>query len=152
MIFSFSVICSVIKYHNNTIGIIIEIILQIILPIIYNIKKDTFNSKLLNILMPIIINLLLMLWQLNILFIRDIQELLKDMPTLISLALQIDYYIFLIITWMGVVQIMSTWGLWFFGKSLTQLKALKAKEEAKENPDKVYLARIEKEIAKKEGE
>ena len=48
---------------------------------------------------------------------------------------------------------MGWWtGGWFFGKSLTELEAMKAEELQKENPDKSLLEEIDKAIeAKKEA-
>lgn len=46
---------------------------------------------------------------------------------------------------------LSSWG-WFFGKSVTELKALREMELGKENPDKKLIAKIDEAIAKKENE
>ena len=123
-----------------------EIVILIIFPIVYNITHKTFKRMLWNILFPIIINIITMVWQLNILFIRDINELLKDMPFIISFTLQLDYYIFLIITWIGAVYIMSIWGSWFFEEQLNYFKGLKEKELKKKNPDPVALEDIDRQI------
>ena len=41
-------------------------------------------------------------------------------------------------------------GGWWWGKSITELKAMKEKELAKENPDAKLIAEIDKAIAEKE--
>ena len=98
-------------------------------------------------------NILIMVWQLLIFVVRDINLLLKDMPSLISIVMQIDYYIFLIITYLGV-QIMSTLGAWFWSKNITQLKAFREEELKKEKPDMETVKQIEariKELEEKES-
>lgn len=141
-----SILNNILKYYNNTLGMLVEIIILIIFPIVYNIIHKTFKRMLWNILFPIIINIITMVWQLNILFIRDINDLLKDMPFIISFTLQLDYYIFLIITWIGAVYIMSIWGSWFFEEQLNYFKGLKEKELTKDNPDSVALEDIDRQI------
>ena len=47
---------------------------------------------------------------------------------------------------------MGIWGLWLWGKELTELEAMKAEELKKENPDKDLLAKIDEAIAKKKEE
>lgn len=139
------VIVYLIKFTYNTIGSILEIITIIILPIIYNVLSKKINIKI-SILLPIIIYILLNLWQLNILFVRNINNILTDIPTLISLILQIDYYIFLLITWIGV-SYMGAWGIgWLWGKTETELLALKEEELKKEKPDEKLIEQIDKKL------
>lgn len=142
------IISFIVKSYNINYGMLIEIILIIIVPIILNLKFNTFNNKILNVLMPIIINILVMIWQLNIKFIRNIDEISENLPVLICYILQIDYYIFITITWIGV-NYMGLYGAWFWGKSVTELEALKEKELSKEVPDKKLLDQIDKAIAKR---
>ena len=130
------VIIFIVKKINNDFGMIFEVIGLFIVPMIRTRK----------ILFPIIVNVLVMVWQLNILFIRDINELLKDMPFMIYFAIQIDYYIFLIITWIGVNYYMSLVGVWFFGRRITKYEALKEKELAKKFPDFKYVDELDKKI------
>ena len=147
------------KYYYNFLGIIIEI-LFVVFAIIINLRRKTFIFysskrkfvKTFNFVIPIFVYLLLNIWQLNILFIRDISSIISDLPSLIYIALQIDYYIFLIITWIGVNYIMGLagWG-WLWSKSVTQLKALKQEELQKQNPNFKLLEQIEKAIADKEN-
>ena len=139
-------------FVNNYLAFIIEMIMVVIIPIIINLIKKPFRTKTFNILFPIVINLLLMLWQCNMLFIRSINEIITDLPTLVSYILQIDYYIFLIITWIGVVYFMGNLGLWFWGKSLTQLEAMKQKELNKSKPNMELVKQIDEAIAKKKNE
>lgn len=94
---------------------------------------------------------ILFIWQLNVLLIRNINNILTEAPSVIALVMQIDYYIFLIIMWIGVC-FMGIWGLWLWGKELTELEAMKAEELKKENPDKDLLAKIDEAIAKKKEE
>ena len=93
-----------------------------------------------------------MLWQCNMLFIRNINEIIIDLSTLVAYILQIDYYIFLIITWIGVIYFMGSYGLWFWGKSLTQLEAMKQKELNKSKPNMELVKQIDEAIAKKKNE
>lgn len=126
-----------IKDYSNSLGLILEFVLLILLPIIKN-KK---------VLFPIIINVLIMLWQLNMLFIRGIDDLLKEMPFILSLTLQLDYYIFLIITWIGVNFYMSTWGVWFWSEKVTKYEAKKEAELKKAEPDMEYVEYLDEKIA-----
>lgn len=134
------------------IGTIIELTFGLIVPIIINIKTKLFRRNLWNVLYPVIMNVIITLWQANILFIRGINEILTNAPSLIGITLQIDYYIFLIITWIGVRYYMGNLGWWLFGKDVTALKAEKEKELAKENPNMEKIAEIDKAIVKLELE
>ena len=144
---SISIIVCIIK-EIIAIGFICEFILLIIIPTIINIKENTFHNKALNILFALIVNAICFLWQLSILLIRNINDVLTTAPSIIAIIMQLDYYIFLIIFYIGVCH-MGIWGIWLFGKSLTELKAMKAEEEKKENPDKDYIAELEMAIANK---
>lgn len=138
------------KYLNNFIGFIIEILILVIITTIFNIKQNNFKNKYVNISFALVFYLLINLWQMNMLFIRGIFDVITSLPTLISLVLQLDYYILTLISWIGV-SYMGLWGAgWFWGKDVTELKALKEKELAKENPDKDLLKQLDEAIAKKE--
>ena len=141
-----SIPISVSKNYSQFLPFIFEVFLIIVFPIIYNIKNKTFKSKtFMNILLPIIMNVLLMLWQLNVLFVRNLSEILTSESALIVLVMQLDYYIFLIITYIGVCH-MGAAGLWFWGKSKTELEAIKAEELKKENPDAKLLEELDEAI------
>lgn len=149
-----------IKNFNNLIGCILEISF-IIAAIIINVKNKTFTfvtkknkvKTILNILIPPLVYLLLNLWQTNITFIRGIDKIISQLPVIINLALQIDYYIFLIITWIGVNYYMGISGFgWWWSKSTTELQAMKAEELTKKNPDAKLIADIDKELEKRKNE
>ena len=124
----------------------------IVIPTIITIKTKPYRYKWLNIFMPIIIYFTLNIWQMNILFIKNIQEILTTAPTLVCLIIQFDYYIFLIITWIGVNYFMGIWSAgWFFGKSETELLAIKKEELAKEKPDMKLVEEIDKELEKRQA-
>ena len=139
-----------IKDFSNTLGSLFEMIYLILIPIYLNIKNKTFENRKRKwfkiIAVPIIIYALLNLWQLNILLIRDINELLKNMPSLIKYTIQIDYYAILLNIWIGVSHMSLLSGGWFFSKTLTGLKAQLQKELAKKSPDKRYVTELEKRI------
>lgn len=150
-----------IKTYFNGIGTILELIGLIIVPIFINIKSSNFviyrKNKLLkhlaNILFPIIVYGIVNLWQMNILFVRGINEVLTVIPFAISLILQIDYYIFLIISMIGARYTMGNWGIgWWWGKSTTELEAIKATELKKTNPDAKLIADIDKELERRTNE
>lgn len=153
----------ILKLNNNFIGLIYEMLTYLILiPIIINIKNRTFTNyrhknKLLvnlwNILYPIIIYLIINIWQSNMIFVRGIQDVLTNIPILISLVLQIDYYIFLIITWIGGNYYMGIFGGgWWWNKATTELEAIKAAELKKANPDAKLIADIDKELERRTNE
>lgn len=131
---------------NNYLAFILEFIFGIIVPIIYNIKNKTFNRIHINIIYPILINIFTAIFQFLLMYVRDIQIILDDIPTLIKYTLQLDYYIFLLITLLGVVYIMGNLSWWLFGKDLTKLKVEIEKEEKKENPDKNKILKIKERI------
>lgn len=141
--------CYIIKVYNNVVGCIIEIVYLILIPICINFKNKNIN-KIRSFIIPIIVYALVSLWQMNILFIRDISNILSDLPMFIWLFIQLDYYLFLIIMWLGVSYMGLLSGGWFFGKDITKLKAMKEKELAKKEPDKKLIERIDKAIEKQE--
>lgn len=94
-------ICFFVKTASNVLGLLIELCILIGCPIFYNIIHKTFKKPIC-ILLPIITYLLLNVWQMNMFLIRNVGEILTTAPTLITLLLQIDFYIFTIITWTGV--------------------------------------------------
>lgn len=147
-----SIIISIyfLKIKVDFIGIIFEIIL-IIICIIYNIKNNTFKNKFVNILLPIIYYGIINLYQLTLLLIRVNEEfVLTNLPSLMIIIIQIDYYIFLTITWIGVCFMgIASFG-WFFGKDITTLKAEKEKELAKKEPDMELIEKIDSRIAELE--
>ena len=141
------------KNLNIVVINIIEAILLIVPFIIININKNNFKNKTLNILVPIIIYCLLNLWQLTILIVRgqDV-KVFESLPILMILILQIDYYIFLTITWIGV-SYMGIFSVgWFFGKDITTLKAEKEKELAKAKPNMKKVESLDIRIAELEKE
>lgn len=133
-----------VKKYISPIGLILELGV-IALSIVLNIKRNRFDKKITNILLPIIIYILMNIWQLNMLFIKDVDVVLSSSPTLILLIVQSDYHIFLIISWIGVSGFMgiSSYG-WFFGKSDSELKEIRARELSKKAPDLKMVAEIEK--------
>lgn len=142
----------ILKNISNIYGILLEILI-IIIAIIYNLYCRTYCKKWLSVCMPIIIYLILNLWQFNTYIIRGINTtfILDDFPFAISLILQLDYYIFLFITLIGVYYIMGTWGFgWLWGKSKTELLAIRKEELAKVTPNKKLIEEIDKAVAELE--
>ena len=133
---------------GNTIGMMIELIYYIGIPIFINIKHKLFNKAWKNILFVIVYYLLINIWQLNILIIRDINQILTTAPFGIVIIMQIDYYIFLIISYMEVSIMGLSSIFWFFGKTETELLAIKEEELKKPYPDPKKLEAIEAELAK----
>lgn len=150
------------KCYMNILGVLFEVIILVVIPIILNLKRGKFDNfvffkwrikRAINVVIPIVIYLLLNLWQMNILFIRDIDTILTNLPSMFYVVLQHDYYIFTIITWIGVNYFMGIFGAgWFWGKSITELKAMREKEMQKAEPDLTYIKQIDEAIAKKENE
>ena len=116
-------------------------------------KQKNFIKTWQNIAMPIIVYLVINVWQLSIYLVRDINlDELKNYSALIGLVLMFDYYIFIIILWIGG-SYMSWWSAgWLFGKTTTELRALREIELGKEKPDTKLIAKIDEAIAKKENE
>lgn len=137
-----------IKYFNATLGNVTELILLILPFIIINLKQNNFNNKIFNVIFPIIEYIILNLWQFTILIIRGTDEFVLDkMPMLIPLILQIDYYIFITITWIGV-SFMGLFSMgWFWTKDITVLKAERQKELSKAKPDMKKVEEIDKRIS-----
>lgn len=132
----------VLKYFSNLLGSLLEIIVLILFNVYYHIKNKTFKGKIkiLNFSLPLIIYVILNLWQSNILFVRGLKEILSNLPMLIVIALQLDYYIFTLITWIGVYYIMGLAGVgWWWSNQLTKYEAYKEKELKKANPDMDYV-------------
>lgn len=141
------------KNYFGIVGNIIEIIYSVLFIIILNIKYNNFNNKLKNILVPIIYYAILNLWQFTILVVRSVDGLdLSKLPSLIYITMMLDYYIFLIISWIGVSQMGILSIGWFFGKDITILKAEKEKELAKANPNMKKIESIDIRIAELEKE
>lgn len=142
----------IIKCLFGNFAFIVEFVFLIIIPIIYLTKNYPGTRKIKLILFPIIIQLLVMIWQLNILFIRNVDmNKINDEYFLLGFALQLDYYIFIIISWIGVTK-MGLWSVWFFSKDITVLKSYKEKELAKDKPDMDLVKKIDSRIEKLEKE
>lgn len=143
----------IIKNFNSLVINILEILLFIIPYIFINIKQDNFKNKALNIVVPIIIYALLNLWQLTIFGVRGLElNELTNYPILIPIILQIDYYVFLIITWIGV-SFMGIFGMgWLWSKDITVLKAMKEKELKKAKPNMKKVNSLDIRIAELEKE
>lgn len=93
-----------------------------------------------------------MVWQLNIYLVRGINfDIASDNHIIVGIVLQLDYYIFTFITWIGVVY-MSLFGAWFFVNDITSLKAIREKELKKENPNMKKIASLDSKIAELEKE
>lgn len=144
---------SLLKQYSNISGVLIEIILLLILPIILNIKNNTFKNNWINVLIPIMFYGLVNLWQFTMLVVRGTDGLiLSELSSLIYLILQIDYYIFITITWIGV-SYMGALGIgWFWSRDITVLKAEKEKELAKAKPNMKKIDSINIRIAELEKE
>ncbi len=147
-----SILSFVIKCFNRNFVIITEILISVIIPIIVLLKTYKNSKKILLVLFPIIAQMIVAIWQLNIYCVRGIDFAIdSEEHILIGIVLQLDYYIFLIITWIGV-SYMGLFGFWFFGKDVTALKAAKEKELAKTKPNLEFVSKIDERIAKLEKE
>lgn len=137
----FSIIMYAIKLKYNLIGLILEILLFCFILTIYNVRNKTFKKNILNYIYSTLIYVIINIWQSSLMFVRGLQEILTTLPTLIVWVLQIDYYVFLTITWIGVVFIMGAAGIgWWWSNQLTKYQAYKAKELKKTNPDMDYVS------------
>lgn len=144
------VIIFVIKYYNCKMGAYLESGI-IIIAIIINIKGKRFKKGIFNIIYPIGISLIINVYQMNIMFIRNIQDIITEIPTSISIILQIDYYIFLMIMFIGVN--MGLFGFGYLWSTETiKLKAIKEQELKKEKPNKKKIAEIDKILAERNEE
>lgn len=142
----------VIKARFSNFGFIPEIFISVILPIIFTFIECGRRNKVRKILFPIIIEAIVSIWQLNILLVRGIDFAIdSDGHVLIGIVLQLDYYIFIIITWLEV-SFMGLFSLWFFGKDIISLKAMKEKELLKAKPDMKKVEAIDSRIAELEKE
>lgn len=141
----------VIKIYNNYIGFGVEIIYGIIIPIIYLLRNKEIKSKLFAVLFPICIQLLAMIFQLNILLVRGLPNSLYELPMIIQIIMQLDYYIFIVLTWIGVC-FMGLMGLWFWSNDVTQLKAIREKELKKAKPNMKKVESLNSKIAELEKE
>lgn len=147
-----SILSFVIKCFNRNFVIITEILISVIIPIIVLLKTYKNSKKILLVLFPIIAQMIVAIWQLNIYCVRGINFAIdSEEHILIGIVLQLDYYIFLIITWIGV-NFMGLWSSWFFGKDITALKAEKDKELSKVEPNMTKVKEIEKRIKELESE
>lgn len=128
------IITFLLKTFIAPIGTIFELIPIVILPIIMRKYKRYI---------PLLVYLMINVWQFNNLLIRDIDLGVINNNTLLSLVIMMDYYIFIIITWIGGA-FMGTWTAgWFFGKTETEIKAELEKERKKEKPDKEKITALE---------
>lgn len=118
----------ILKNIMDVYGFIIETIISIVIPIIYFVKSKKCFKMAFRILYPIAVQLLIYLWMANIFLIRDLDtNKINNEYFIIGFILQLDYYIFLIITWIGV-SYMGLWSFWIFSKDVTTLKAYREKE------------------------
>lgn len=140
------------KIFFRNFSVIPEILVSIIIPILYLLKNHKKAKKWKLILFPIAIQILVFAWQLNIYLVRGIDFVIdSDNHVLIGIVLQIDYYIFLIISWIGV-SYMGLFSLWIFGKDITALKAEKEKELSKAEPNMAKVKEIDERIKELETE
>lgn len=138
------------KKWNNTLGSILEVVILVLIPVVLNLKRNSCGNKIKDILMPIVVYVLINAWQFTIYFVRGLDmETLTNLPNIISYTLMIDYYIFIIIQWIGVSFMGLFSGGWLFGKSEVELKALKDKELKKAKPNEQLLKEIDECLAKK---
>lgn len=154
LIFNLLIVATfILKMQNNTTGFVFEMITLFFSFSIINIKQHNFDSNLKNILVPIVNYALLNLWQFTMLVVRGTDGLLlSNLPSLIYIILQFDYYIFVIISWIGVSHMGLLGAGWFWSKDVTVLKAEKEKELAKKRPDSSKLAKLDERIAELEKE
>ena len=143
----------ILKNFNSLIINILEILFMTIPFIIINIKQNNFKNKVLNILIPILLYAVINLWQLTIFGVRGLNlNELTSYPILIPLILQIDYYIFITITWIGVC-FMGIFSIgWLWSNDITQLKAIREKELKKAKPNMKKVESLDIKIAELEKE
>ena len=141
-----------IKTFWNTIGSILEVVL-VIFAIIYDIKKNKFKNNVFNVLIPLLIYGVLNLWLLLMALVRGLDtNNFLNYPFVIQIIMQLDYYIFLTITFVEVCYMGDwTWG-WFWSKDITVLKAEKEKELSKAKPNMKKINSIDIKIAELEKE
>jgi len=138
------------KIYVYWLGFALEMCISMLIPIIYLIKTNKYINKLVLILYPVIIQGLIMIWQLNILFVRNYPINLDEIGTIFQIVLQLDYYIFLSVLWIGV-SYMGLAGFWLFINDVTKLKAIKEKELSRKNPNMATVKAIDEKIAKLEA-
>ena len=136
------------KFFNNTLGGLLEFIYLLIIPTIINIKKNNFKNKYINLFFAIFIYVIITIWQANILFVRGLENVITTYSSVIYYVLQIDFYIFTIILWIGVSFMGFMGGGFLWGKSETELLEIKEKELKKEFPNKSLIEKIDKRLAK----
>lgn len=139
----------IVKIYLYWVGIVLELVISVLIPIIYLIKTNPNIHKVVLILYPVIIQIIVFLWQLNILIVRNYPINLDEIGTIFQIVLQIDYYIFLSVLWIGV-SFMGLISFWIFCKDVTKLRAIKEQELAKSNPDMKMIKAIDEKIAKLE--
>ena len=149
IIINILIIATYVSKIFTQVGIIGEILFSVLIPIILALKEDKVSNKFLLILYPILIQGIVTLWQLQILLVRGMPVAFEDIGTIFIVVMQLDYYIFLIILWIGV-SIMGLASLWLFCKDVTKLKAYKELELAKEKPNMKVVEQINAKIAKLE--
>lgn len=134
------VVAHIFKNISNLIGVALEVLFLVLLPIIINLISKRFKKKFLSVIIPIAVYLIINLWQMTIIFVRDIDSVLSTLPILIFLVMQIDYYVFIINSLIGVKIFMGTGGIgWWWSRQLTKYEAYKEKELKKTNPDMDYV-------------
>lgn len=142
----------IIKCFNDSFTVILELIIFVVIPIIVIFKTYKKANKILSVLYPIIIQFLVFLWQLNIFLIRDVDfTKINNEYILFGFVLQLDYYIFLILTWIGVTK-MGLFSAWLFSKDITVLKAEREKELKKAKPNMKKVNSLDIRIAELEKE
>lgn len=149
IIINILIIATYVSKIFTQVSIIGEILFSVLIPIILALKEDKVSNKFLLILYPILIQGIVTLWQLQILLVRGMPVAFEDIGTVFIVVMQLDYYIFLLILWIGV-SIMGLASLWLFCKDVTKLKAYKELELAKAKPDMKVVEQIDAKIAKLE--
>lgn len=144
------VVTFIVKCFNNYLGFIGEFIFLILIPIAYLVIEHPETSNIKDIIWTILLEGLIMLWQCNILLVRGLPNPLTSASTLIQVVLQLDYYIFLSVLWIGV-SYMGLISVWFFVKDVTKLKSIRDAELAKSHPNMKLVKDIDARIAKLEG-
>lgn len=123
-----------------------EIIFLIIIPILYN-KKEWY--------IPIILNVLMVVYQLISLFVKNINIISFPDTTIVGYVYMIDYYIMLGLTYLYFKKgdfKMGRLGFWFLSKNKEQLEAYKAivvkRKDRKNRKYDEKINKIDEKIAK----